>query len=339
MKAKFIVTLITAILFNAITSGLFAAELGVSHGAMFGLQMGLSVIPLNLTGCLSAGLNKEIWIPGIIEKFYPKGSFLELSRDLSVWVDHNTLHLQEAGIDPTVYVDNEQYPIPTVMRSDVAHEIVLKRFDTENTVHINAIEIEESAGKRESVIAGHRASLAQYFAKLAAFNWAPAQNKTNCPVSATAATANKQGYKAMQYEDIMAMELQFDLLEVPTEERVLILHPMHANDLRKQDLTMYKSFYTEGNLFSFKVCKSSLTPKYNGTTGVKKAWGAAAESSTDAPSSLFYHTQSVARAMGTVDMYSRLADPEYRGDVVGFNMRGIALPVTGKYLGAIYSPK
>ena len=47
----------------------------------------------------------------------------------------------------------------------------------------------------------------------------------------------------------------------------------------------------------------------------------------------------MARARGTVDMYYRLNDPEYRGDVVGFNMRGVATPVTGKYLGAIYSPK
>ena len=56
-------------------------------------------------------------------------------------------------------------------------------------------------------------------------------------------------------------------------------------------------------------------------------------------SSHFYYKEAVARARGTVDMYYRLNDPEYRGDVVGFNMRGVATPVTGKYLGAVYSPK
>ena len=39
------------------------------------------------------------------------------------------------------------------------------------------------------------------------------------------------------------------------------------------------------------------------------------------------------------DMYYRLNDPEYRGDVLGFNMRGIALPITGKYLGAMFTTK
>ena len=328
MKTKFIVSLITALLFNALTSGAFASVLGVSHGTMFALQMGLSLIPLNLSGCLAEGLNREIWIPEIIEKFYPSDSFLAHSKSLDAWVDNDKLHLQEAGVDPEVYIDNELYPIPIVTRTDIPHEIVLKRFDTENTVHINAIEIEESAEKRQSVIEGHRNSLRQKFARLAAFNWAPAAN----------GNSNARGYKAMTYEMVMDMELAFDELEVPTEGRILILNPMHAMDLRMQDLNMYKAFYNENKLFSFTVVRSSLTPKYNGTTGQKAPWNAAV-AATDAPSSLFYYKEAVARARGTVDMYYRLNDPEYRGDVVGFNMRGVATPVTGKYLGAVYSPK
>ena len=94
MKTKFIVSLITALLFNALTSGAFASVLGVSHGTMFALQMGLSLIPLNLSGCLAEGLNREIWIPEIIEKFYPSDSFLAHSKSLDAWVDNDKLHLQ-----------------------------------------------------------------------------------------------------------------------------------------------------------------------------------------------------------------------------------------------------
>lgn len=338
MKTKFIVSLITALLFNALTSGAFASCLEVSYGAMFALQMGLSLIPLNLSGCLAEGLNREIWIPEIIEKFYHSDSFLTHSKSLDAWVDNNKLNLQEAGVDPEVYIDNELYPIPIVTRTDIPHEIMLKRFDTENTVHINAIEIEESAEKRQSVIEGHRNSLRQKFARLAAFNWAPAENGDFTPVKAATGAKNARGYKAMTYEMVMDMELAFDELEVPTEGRILILNPLHAMDLRMQDLNMYKAFYNENKLFSFTVVRSSLTPKYNGTTGQKAPWNAAV-AATDAPSSLFYYKEAVARARGTVDMYYRLNDPEYRGDVVGFNMRGVATPVTGKYLGAIYSPK
>lgn len=338
MKLKMIVGLITALLFNALTSGVMAETLGISHGLMFSVQMGLSVIPLTPAGCLREGLNKEVWIPEIIEKFYPSDSFLTYSKDLSAWVNYDKINLQEAGADPKVYIDNEQYPIPIAVRTDIHHEIVLKRFDTENTVYINAIEIEESAEKRQSVIEGHRNALRQKFARLAAFNWAPAQEGDNTPVISSSGAKNLRGYKAFTFEDVLNMESRFDDLEIPLDERIMVINPQHMIDLRTQDMNMFKAMYNENRLFSFRLTRSSLNPKYNGTTGVKTAWNAPV-SSTDAISTLAYHQYSVARAQGTVDMYSRLNDPEYRGDVIGFNMRGIAMPVTGKYIAAIYSPK
>ena len=328
----------TALLFNTLTSSVFAVSLGVDHGAMFAVQMGLSLIPLQATGCLMEGLNREIWIPEIIEKFYPSDSFLAYAKSLDAWVSDNKLHLQEAGIDPKVYIDNEHYPIPVAVRTDIPYEIVLKRFDTENTVHVNAIEIEESAEKRQSVIEGHRNSLRQKFARLAAFNWAPGKDGEFTPVEATTGGKNKRGYAALTYEDVLNMETRFDELEIPEEGRILVLNPQHATDLQLQDLAMFKTIFSDKKLFTFTVVRSSLNPKYNGNTGQKLAWEAPV-SVTDAPASLVYYKDAVARARGTVDMYYRLNDPEYRGDVVGFNMRGVATPVTGKYLGALYSPK
>ena len=182
MKTKFIFSLLTALLFNFATSGLFAQSIGIDHNLMFGIQMGLSLVPLQLTGCLADGLNKEIWIPEIIEKFYPETSFVSDSRDFSMWTDNEYLNLQEAGIDPRVFIDNEVYPIPVVAREDKPYKIPMKRFDTENTVHINAIEIEESAEKRRSVAAGHQKSLQMQFSQLAIYNWAPTQDSETTPV-------------------------------------------------------------------------------------------------------------------------------------------------------------
>jgi hypothetical protein len=335
---KILISLLTAILFNALTSGAVASVIGVSHPLVFSVQMGLSLLPLTPHGCALEGLNKEIWIPEIIEKFYPETSFLNYSKDLSAWVDNDKLNLQEAGIDPKVYVDNEEYPIPVAVRTDIPHEVILKRFDTENTVHINAIEIEESAEKRQSVIEGHRNSLRRKFAALAAFNWAPAKDGDFTPVTATTGAANLRGYRSLRFEDILDMEARFDELEIPVEERILSLNPRHVTDLRLQDMNMFKAVFSDNRLFTFSIVRSSLNPRYNGSTGVKLAWSAPV-SATDAPSSLAWHSGSVARAQGTVDMYSRLNDPEYRGDVIGFNMRGVATPVTGKYIGALYSPK
>ena len=59
MKTKFIFSLLTALLFNFATSGLFAQSIGIDHNQMFGIQMGLSLVPLQLTGCLAEGLNLD----------------------------------------------------------------------------------------------------------------------------------------------------------------------------------------------------------------------------------------------------------------------------------------
>lgn len=340
MKTKFILSLLTALLFNFATSGLFGQAIGVDHSVMFGIQMALSVIPLQLTGCLADGLNKEIWIPGIIEKFYPENNFVSDARDFDAWVDNDYLNLQEAGIDPRVFIDNEIYPIPVVSREDIPHKIPMKRFDTENTVHVNAIEIEESSGKRESVIEGHRKSLQNQFAQLAAYNWAPTKDTSTTPVLKANGKVSGigTGYKRITYADILSLETAFNMMRVPNEGRILVLHPYHVSDLQLQDMEMYKTFFSTNRLFTFKVHVSADAPRYNGVTGMKLAWNAPV-SSTDAIGSFAYYKESVCRARGTTDMYSRLNDPEYRGDIVGFNMRGIALPITGKHLGAIYSTK
>lgn len=341
MKTKIIFTLLTAVMFNWMTSGLFAQSLGVEQINCFAVQMGIALIPLRMGGCLLDGLNKEIWLPEIIEKFYPETSFVSEARDFDMWTDNGYLNIQEAGIDPRVIVDNEVYPIPVVARDDTAHKIPMKRFDTENTVHINAIEIEESAQKRLSVIEGHKNSLQQQFAKMAAYNWAPTKHSTDTPVlkvNDTDASKQGTGYCAMTFAKVLAVSTALDMANVPKEGRILILHPYHATDLQLQDMDMYKSFFSTGMMFGFKVFVSPLTARYNGTTGEKLAFEAAVKA-TDAIASQVYYKQAVCRAKSDFDMYASLHDPTYRGDVVGFNMRGHALPITGKHIGALFTPK
>ena len=60
MKTKFIFSLLTALLFNFATSGLFAQSIGIDHNLMFGIQMGLSLVPLQLTGCLDSRDYREV---------------------------------------------------------------------------------------------------------------------------------------------------------------------------------------------------------------------------------------------------------------------------------------
>ena len=128
-------------------------------------------------------------------------------------------------------------------------------------------------------------------------------------------------------------------MDVPQEGRVLVLSTQHKQDLLEQDVNLFKSFTNLGNgligkLYNFDIYVSTQTPTYNGTTGAKNAWGAAA-ASTDVYASFYFLETEVMRAKGTMDMFSRLRDPEARGDIVGFQQRFLAMPIRNKYIGAV----
>lgn len=328
-----------AILMNAAVGALVALYFGVTPlvGAlatnlfMFGLALikfYYTGMPIMFRGMAFAGLLKEIWIGKLMEKFYPDGSFLLESVDMSEFVNNNTIHLADAGIDPVVLINNTTYPVPMSERTDTPIELPLDYYDTENTVVRNATSVQLAYNKLESVVRGHRNAIYTVNVKKAAHAYGPASNTTFTPVIAIADSI---------IDAFIDAEAKFDALDVPKEGRISVLCPVHKALLKKEDKKLFKEIFgTNGTreLYGFKLYDTSVTPTYNGTTGVKKAYGTA-PAGTDAVSSLFYSKFEVMRCDGTYDMFSRLKDPEARGDVVGFQKRFLAMPIRGKYTGAI----
>ena len=52
-----------------------------------------------------------------------------------------------------------------------------------------------------------------------------------------------------------------------------------------------------------------------------------------------YCETEVCLARGDTEVFARYKDPKDRGDIIGFQQRAMALPIRGKYIGAIYSGK
>lgn len=285
-----------------------------------------------------ADLLKEFWSDLIQEGFYPNSSFMSQCRDMSALVEFNTINLAEAGVNPNVLIDNTSYPIATNSRTDTPHAITLKTLDTENTVVRNVEEMETSYDKAASVAYGHRMALQTKCAKLAGYNWAPASNSTYTPVIAATGPDNGAGFKRLLFEDVLALRVKYNMLDMETDGAILVLSPQHETDLIVQDIKLYKAVLAGGDLFGFKTFRTSVTPIFNKTTGVKAAFGAAAAPSTDTVSSFAYLPMEVMKADGSIDVFARYKDPEQRGDLLGFQKRFIALPLRGKGLGAVYSP-
>jgi hypothetical protein len=295
------------------------------------------------SGILQANLAKEIWTDIILEGFYPDGSFLNEARDMSYLVDFDTINLAEAGATPTAVLNTVFGPSGTPAnsvnaRTDTALSVVLDTLDTTTTVVRNIEEMEAAYDKMSSVVYGHKQELLRLATKLAAFNYAPASNAANTPVIACTGTAVTNQGKKMTFADVLALKLRFDQLDVPQEGRILVLSPQHESNLIEADIALYKAVLGNNSLFGFKISRTSVTPYYISSTGVKlAAYDTTVTPATHGISSIAFHKDEVMKAMGTVDVFARYKDPEWKGDLINFQMRFIAKSLRGKFVGAIYS--
>lgn len=310
---------------------LIAAAVWVIAGCM------VSFLPIFPSGAIRSGVLKEIWIDVLKENFYPDTSFLVDSTDMSDLVEHNAINLAECGADPNVLIDNATFPIPMSERVDAPIRLPLRVLDTESTWVRNIEEMQTAYNKMESVISQHRNVLRTKSAELAAWNWAASTDTTFTPVKTASGGNNGGGLKRLLFEDIIGLETRFNEAEIPYEDRIIVLTPQHQADLQVQDINLYKSIMSGSALFGFKVRAFSRNPLFNITTGAKVPFGTALASGFSR-ATFAYAKSEVMRADGTVDMFYKEKDPDYKGDIINFQKAFVALPFRNKGIAAIYSP-
>ncbi len=278
------------------------------------------------------GLQTEVWLADVLpEKFYPQSHFLSAVRDLSSLVENNTINLAEAGADPDVLVNNTVYPVPIVDVSDLPREVTLKTYDTENSVVRNAVAIELAYDQRATYIEKHQKALARKFGIDAAWAYAPQEHDSNKFNNVLKLGANDSIIDA--YIDQQAHFLNAD---AEGEDLVSVISPDHMAKIAKEDKVLYKAIMAKpGDVFyGFKMFPYSKLPIYF-NDGTKAALGAAFVEGTHKKASIFFIGSEVCKAMGTLDFFSRLKDPEARGDIFGFQARFTASSFRNKYMGAI----
>ena len=289
------------------------------------------VAPELFKGIAMEGLQTEVWIAGIKENPIPDNSFVHQSVDLSQYVEHNKLHLAEAGVEPPVHEDyfaTANNPLPVADIADIANEVVLHTYSTEQTRHRQLQEIELAYDKRSSVIQRHRVSLAKNIGKRAAYAWSPkkddAWNKVcNLATSDSVIDAIIDIKSFLEGKDI------YDGINI-------CLNADHFARIRKEDKRLYKDIMNENQMYGIKVFRYNQTPLYT-KTGEKKPFGATKDTD-DKQSSIVWVTDEVFRCFGDVEMYPTLRDSGLQADTISFAQRalvGVIRAKNPKYLGAI----
>lgn len=280
-----------------------------------------------------AGVFKEIFTSIILALFYPNGAWLNELTSMDHMVDNNTINLAQVGADPEVVKDNNVWPLTPVQRTDAGIAIPLATFDTKPTHVTNVEEMETAYNKAESVARQHANTLQKNASLSAAYNLAPASNTATTPVLKTTGADNGKGQKAMTYNDITELSLAFDNGDLPQEGRVILLSPQHKKDLKNENIKLYKQMMTDGEIDGFKIYTFTGNPKYNVADGTKMPYG----SLTGNVCSVAFVKTEAMRAMGTIEGEPEKRWADYRGWLLGFQMRFVAMPFRQYGYGAIYS--
>lgn len=313
-----------------------AVEFNPVHSAI-AITLGYATITYFFTmpkGVLKEGLQTEVWVGDIKEQPLPDTSFITKSQDLSAYVNNNTLHLAEAGVDPDVhlnYFSNNDDPLPIQAIDDIPHEVVLQIWSTNQTKHNNLLEAELSYDKRASVLNRHRNALAKNMAAKTAHAWAAATNDAFNKILAIGPTDSV-------IDALTDMQAFFRDLDLDLSTMNIILQSDHAARIRKEDKKLYKEISSEkgARISDFLIHFYSKTPYYTSGNALKP-WGSAV-TGTDKKSSIIWSEDEVFRCTGEVKIYPTLADSGFQADLMSMAQRALNGKIRAnspKYFGAI----
>ncbi len=334
---KKILTMVTALLFNAMTGAVFGMALGFSPvaGAVGANAIALAVSGAMPVGVAREGVLKEIWTGEMVKALreYLAGTWLDGIPDNSSIVDNDVIHLVDVGVDPDVLINNTTYPIPLQALDDKDIAIKLAKFQTKVTPitddELYAISYDKIARVKES----HSNAINDAKFAKAAHALCASSNAAKTPVLTTTGDRDETtGRLKMTVKDLLAMKAALDKLKVPVANRRLVLCTDHVNDLLETDQRFKEQYNIDrntgkvGKLYGFDIYEYANTPYYT-AKGAKKDVGATGDTGEFQCSFAFY-TPRVFKATGSTKMYWSAAenDPEYQRNKVNFRHYFICMP-------------
>lgn len=278
-------------------------------------------------------VQQEFWKHEIITRLPMENPHLNLCVNADGLVlGGKVVHIPQSGATNNTLI-NPTYPLTTVQRADTDVTYVLDLFAKPVTAIPDLEQAEISYSKMDSVMEQELGSMMEDVGTWLIYRWANAlptnasfrvaTTGANRAAAAPGATGNR---KRLLRDDIVAAKNVMDLQKVPAANRYMMLSPTHMNDLLMDD--NFKNYYNTvvnlatGNIpvfYGFKLLMRQVTLRVDAASAVKAP--DAANAATDHEASVFWHTGSVEKALGEVNVYQRMKDPEWQGDLVSFSVR------------------
>lgn len=277
-------------------------------------------------------IQKEIWATDIAANLFPDNSFISKARKDDAWVSNSKVHLPQSGAAPGVERNRSSLPATAGQRTDTLNSYDLDEFTSTPTLIRDIEEVETSYDKRSSVVRDHSREINRMVANWMQTYWAPAQSANFIRTSGTdthsAFIAGATGTrKALTIEDVFKLMDLFDDMEIPAENRCLLVPSKMYNELianNWKDLLdadkSGKARVQDGqllNLLGFQIFKRSSANSLsytNAATPVLRTPDSSTLTTANA-AALAWHPEFVRRALGSVKVYADYDKPDYYGSI------------------------
>jgi hypothetical protein len=279
-------------------------------------------------------VQKEIWVKYIIKRFWKDNQFLKfMSNDDDYVLAGKVVHIPNPGTKPLVTKNRSSFPGTIVRRADTDITYNLDEYTTDPTHIVDADKVELSYDKIGDVFGDHAGQLVETIADDMIVKYLTAIAAANVIKSTGAAAAAKitgqtTTRKVLLEADVKKAKLLFDLQNVPSTERYMMLESNQMDELTTSlGQTQYRDFseYMDakegivGRLHGFNIMQRSSVAIMTSADVVKAIGSAVA--ATDNVAGLAWQKGSLARALGEKKFFENPNRAEYYGDIYSALLR------------------
>jgi len=277
------------------------------------------------------------------KNLFPANEYYKQSKNDSAFVNANSVQLPHAGTIPNVVVDRSSKGVPA-KRTDSPSEYTLHEFSTDPTWLQYSEALVVAYDKRMSILEEHIKTLNTAVANYMAAAWGGSANvvvlRTTGASRAVSGVPSGTGLrKRFTLADLQNVTKTFNEQEMPQEGRFAVITPAFMDDMlqiaevKSTDFNRVKPL-VEGSIGRFMGIDFYVRSKVNIFTaaGAIRPYGSATTDATDCAGALFWHKDHVRRAEGSSQVFLKLKDPEFYGDVFSALVRagGTAARLDGK---------
>jgi hypothetical protein len=279
-------------------------------------------------------LQKEVWIADIQENLYNNNEFIQKATDHSMWISNKTVHIPQAGANPSVKKNRAVLPAAISQRTDTDLTYDMAEYTTDPILLTNIEELQINYAKRQSVLSQHIATLGDVIGNQTLYAWAPAGagtyvKTTGSAVSTALAPTATSTRLAITLANIASAKALLDSQNIPANGRILLMPSDIYNGqlLAISDAIQMQSYGNSAlpsgvisKMFGFDIMlRPSVVVYDNSGTPALKAVDAdgtpTTEATTDNMACLAFHPNYVAKALGTTDVFYDEDKPEYYGSI------------------------